>query len=59
MPKVRLYGTFLGGLLHLPSQMKDQRGSMGKKTIWVKNIISQLSVCDVTHVVSLDTNNQA
>jgi hypothetical protein len=31
---------------------------LGKKLIG-KKIISQLSACDVTHVVSLDTNNQA
>jgi hypothetical protein len=30
-----------------------------EKTHIDKKIISQLIVCDVTHVVSLDTNNQA
>ncbi len=59
MPKVRLYDTFLGGLRHLPPRMKNQRGSMRKKTMQVKKKISQLSACDVKRVVSLDTNNQA
>jgi hypothetical protein len=39
--------------------MKNQRGSMRKKNHIGKKIISQLSACDVTRVVSLDTNNQA
>jgi hypothetical protein len=39
--------------------MKNQRGSMRKKTILVKKMISQLSDCEVIRVVSLDTNNQA
>jgi hypothetical protein len=34
-------------------------GSMRKKSFIGKKIISQLSACDVTRVVSLDTNNQA
>jgi hypothetical protein len=34
-------------------------GSMRKKTFIGKKIISQLSACDVTRVLSLDTNNQA
>ncbi len=57
VPKVRLYDTFLGGLPHLPPRMKNQHGlNEGKKHIG-KKIISHLSACDVTHVVSLDTNN--
>ncbi len=32
---------------------------MREKNILGKKIISQLSACDVTRVVSLDTNNQA
>jgi hypothetical protein len=57
MQKVRLYDTFLGGLRHSPPQMKNQCGSM--KNYIGKKIVSQLSACDVTRVVSLDTNNQA
>jgi hypothetical protein len=34
-------------------------GSMRKKNLIGKKIISQLSASDVTRVVSLDTNNQA
>jgi hypothetical protein len=34
-------------------------GSMRKKNLVGKKIISQLSDCDMTPVVSLDTNNQA
>ncbi len=33
--------------------LNEEKNQVGKK------IISQLSACDVTHVVSLDTNNQA
>jgi hypothetical protein len=33
-------------------------GSMGKKTFIGKKIISQLSACDVTRVVSFDTKTQ-
>jgi hypothetical protein len=33
MPKVRLYDTFLGGLHHLPPQMKYQNGLNEEKTI--------------------------
>jgi hypothetical protein len=58
MPKVRLYDTFLGGLRHLPPQMKNQRGNEEKNHLG-KKINSQLSACDMTYVVSLDTNNQA
>ncbi len=32
-PKVRLYGTFIGGLRHSPPQMKNHRGSMRKKNL--------------------------
>ncbi len=50
--------TILGGLRHSPPGMKNQNGlNEGKKHIG-KKIISQLSACDVTRVVSLDTNNQ-
>ncbi len=56
-PKVRLYDTFLGGLRHSPPQMKNQCGSMRKKTIQVTKIVSRMSACDVTRVVSLVTNN--
>jgi hypothetical protein len=34
-------------------RLNEEKNLIGKK------IISQLSACDVTHVVSLDTNNQA
>ncbi len=57
-PKVLLYDTFLGSLRHLPPQMKNQHGLIEEKTLYRKKIISQLSGCDVTCVVSLDTNNQ-
>ncbi len=56
--KCPLYGTQLDSLQHSPPRMKNQHGlneeinHLGKK-------ISQLSACDVTLVVSLDTNNQA
>jgi hypothetical protein len=39
--------------------MKNQHGLNEEKTFIGKIIISQLSACDVTRVVSLDTNNQA
>jgi hypothetical protein len=57
-PKVHLYDTFLSGLCHLPPRMKNQHGLNEEKTFIGKKI-SQLSACDVTRVVSLDTNNQA
>jgi hypothetical protein len=56
-PKVHLYDTFLGGLRHLPPQMKNQHGLNEEKNHIGKKIISNLSACDVTCVVSLDTNN--
>jgi hypothetical protein len=38
--------------------MKNQHGlNEEKKTIQVKKLISHLNACDVTRVVSLDTNN--
>jgi hypothetical protein len=39
--------------------MKNQHGLNEEKNHIGKKIISQLSACDVTRVVSLDTNNQA
>ncbi len=57
MPKVRLYDTFLGGLHHSPPQLKNQHGLNEKKKHIGKKIVSHLSACDVTCVVSLDTNN--
>jgi hypothetical protein len=39
--------------------MKNQHGLNEGKNLTGKNIISQLIACDVTCVVSLDTNNQA
>jgi hypothetical protein len=56
--KVRLYGTFLSGLCHLPLQMKNQNGLNEKKAFIGNKILSQFSACVVTRVVSLDTNNQ-
>ncbi len=56
--KVHLYGTFVSGLCHLPPQMKNQHGLNEEKNLYWKKI-SHLSACDVTHVVSLNTNNQA
>jgi hypothetical protein len=50
---------YLDGLRHSPPQMKNQRGSMREKNHIGKKMISQLSACEVVHVVSLDTNNQA
>ncbi len=35
-PKVRLYGTIISGLRHSPPRMKNQCGSMRKKTLEVK-----------------------
>ncbi len=46
-------------LWHLPPWMKNQHGLNEENTFIGKKIISQLSACDMTHVVSLDTNNQA
>jgi hypothetical protein len=43
---------------HLPPQMKNQHGLNDEKT-FLGEKTSQLSACDVTRVVSLDTNNQA
>jgi hypothetical protein len=39
--------------------MKNQHGLNEEETLIGKKIISQLSACDVTRVVSLDTYNQA
>jgi hypothetical protein len=39
--------------------MKNQYGLNEEKNLIGKKLISQLSACDVTHVVSLDTTNQA
>jgi hypothetical protein len=39
--------------------MKNQHELNEEKNHSGKKIISQLSACDVTHVVSLDTTNQA
>jgi hypothetical protein len=55
---VHLYGTFLGGLQHSPPRMKNQHG-LNKEKTFIGKIISQLSACDATPVVFLDTNNQA
>ncbi len=38
--------------------MKNQHGLNEEKNLKGKKIISQLSASDMTHVVSLDTNNQ-
>jgi hypothetical protein len=58
MPKVHFFNTFLGGLRHLPPQMKNQHGlNKEKNHIGKKELISYLSACDVTRVVSLDTNS--
>ncbi len=56
--KVQLYGTFVSGLRHSPPQMKNQHGINKEKNLNKEKMISQLSACDVTCVVSLDTNNQ-
>ena len=32
VPKVRMYHTLISGLQHMPPRMKNQRGSMRKKT---------------------------
>ncbi len=56
-PKVRLYDTFLGGLRHLPPRMKNQHGLNEEKNHTGKKLISHLSACDVTCVLSLDTTN--
>ena len=50
---------YLDGLRHSPPQMKNQHGLNEEKNLIGKKIISQLSAWDVTHVNSLDTNNQA
>jgi hypothetical protein len=55
--KVQLYSTFVSGLSHSPPQMKNQHGLNEEKNLNKEKIISQLSACDVTLVVSLDTNN--
>ncbi len=56
---VPLYGTYLDGLQHSPPRMKNQHGLNEEKNHIGKKIIFQLSACEVTRVVSLDTNNQA
>ncbi len=56
--KIHLYGTFLGSFCHSPPRMKNQHWLNEGKTL-IEKIISQLSACDVTGVISLDTNNQA
>jgi hypothetical protein len=51
----------------IPSRRLTSLAPMNKESVWLneeknhigKKIISQLSACDVTRVVSLDTNNQA
>ncbi len=60
-PKLRLYDTFLGSLRHSPQQMKNQHRLNEEKTFIEKKqtLNCQLSACDVTRVVRLDTNNQA
>jgi len=50
---------YLDGLRHLPPRMKNQHGLNEEKNHIGKKIISQLSACEVLHVISLDTNNQA
>ncbi len=57
--QVHLYGTYLGSLWHSPPWMKNQHGLNEGKNLIGKKIISQLSACDVTRVISLNTNNQA
>jgi hypothetical protein len=52
--KVQLYGTVVSALCHLPPRMKNQHGLNEENPLIGKNI-SQLSACDVTRVVSLDT----
>ncbi len=39
--------------------MKNQHGLNEEKNYIDKKMISQLSACEVTRVVSFDTNNQA
>jgi hypothetical protein len=39
--------------------MKNQHGLNEEKTFNKEKMVSQLSACDVTRVVNLDTNNQA
>jgi hypothetical protein len=52
------YNNFLGGLRHSPPRMKNQHGLNEEKNHIGKKIVSHiLSVCDVTRVVSLVTNN--
>ncbi len=57
MPKVQLYDIFLGGLRHSPPPMKNQHGLNEEKNHIGKKIVSRMSACDVTPVVSLVTNN--
>jgi hypothetical protein len=38
--------------------MKNQHGLNEEKNLNKEKMISQLSACDVTYVVSLDANNQ-
>jgi hypothetical protein len=47
---VQMYSTFVSGLRHLPTQMKNQHGLNEEKTFIEKNV-TQLSFCDVTRVV--------
>jgi hypothetical protein len=37
----------------------EESDGLNEKDLHRNKIISQLSACDMTHVVSLDTNNQA
>ncbi len=48
----------LCNLRHSPPQMKNQHDLNEEKTIIGEKINSQLSASDMTHVVSLDTNNK-
>jgi hypothetical protein len=58
VPKVRLYGTLLSSLCPSPHKWRFSMGSIREEPLKEK-ILSHLSACDMTPVVSLDTNNQA
>jgi hypothetical protein len=54
-----MYSTVSKPLTSLAPTNESQYGLNEEKTLIERKIISQLSVSDVTGVVSLDTNNQA
>jgi hypothetical protein len=57
--KVQFYDTVCKRLTSLAPTNEESAWLNEEKNLNRKIIVSQLSASDVTHVVSLDTNNQA